>query len=345
MAPYLVTYLIFLICFFAGAITDRLRLFAIIAFIPMFYLISARGVVGVDSAFYIRLFDNIRYQGPLAGGFEPGFSFLIASLTKIFPDSFDILIILGCFTSIIMLIAAFVLERKPILFLTIVVPFFMFDMTMNGLRYGLAFSIVAVGATGLIYQKRWIFLVCTILAVSIQVSSILVAVGAWALIESKIKTFIVIAIFAVLTTFFFRDYLGDKASANSDLAAPGGTAGLVPYIITILIIVAVCLDKRIFQNMRIPLLGIAAMQTAAFAMARYYYAGLRMEGVILFMLYIVLTVRFARLDYLPKYRPIITLFFTAAVMSSALRLKNFSDEQSQGDSPFAPYYFAEEVVA
>lgn len=345
MTPYYVTYGIFLACFVAGLLTRRLRLAAIAAFLPMFYLIAARGLVGVDSAYYLQLFEAIRYLGPAGANFEPGFALIVALLTRIFADSFDILILLGCVAAGLMLTAALVLERQPILFLAIIIPFFLFDMTMNGLRYGLAFAIVSIGATGLVNQRRWLFVICTVLAASIQVSSVVVAAGAWTLIEARIKTFAFVAAAALAVVAVFGNYIGEKAAANSDLVAPGGTAGLVPYVITLAVLAAVSSKRELFRELKLPIIAIAVLQTAAFGMARYYYAGLRMEGVVLFLLYIVLAVRFARMKYFIPSRALTVILLVAAVMSSILRLRNFSDEQGQNESPFAPYYFASEVIA
>ncbi|WP_294320537.1 EpsG family protein [uncultured Sphingomonas sp.] len=345
MTPYYVTYAIFLACFVAGLLAKRLRLAAIAAFLPMFYLIAARGLVGVDSAYYLQLFDAIRYLGPTGANFEPGFALIVASLTNIFSDSFDILILLGCLTAGLMLLAALMLERQPILFLAIVIPFFLFDMTMNGLRYGLAFSIVSIGATGLVNNRRWLFVVCTILAASIQISSVVVAAGAWTLIEARIKTFAFVAAAGLVVVAVFGEYIGEKAAANTDLVALGGTAGLVPYVITLTILAAVSSEPELFKALKLPIIAIAVLQTAAFAMARYYYAGLRMEGVVLFLLYIVLAVRFARMNHSVPSRSLAVILMAAAIMSSILRLRNFSDEQGQNESPFAPYYFASEVIA
>src|SRR3546814_7837232 len=104
----------------------------------MFLLIMERGLVRTDSAVYVQEFDVIRYRGLLASAFEPGFTLLIEVLNWFLSDPFQILILLGATTAIIMFLAGLMLERSPLLMMTIVLPYFLFDMTMNGLRYGLA---------------------------------------------------------------------------------------------------------------------------------------------------------------------------------------------------------------
>src|SRR3546814_16327300 len=84
-----------------------------------------------------------------------------------------------------MFLAVLMLERSPLLMMTIVLPYFLFDMTMNGLRYGLAFSIVALGAAGLARGRLYLFLLCAVIASSIQVTAALLAFCLWTRSEER----------------------------------------------------------------------------------------------------------------------------------------------------------------
>src|SRR3546814_7415320 len=95
MTAYFACYAIMLVALFGGLIFNRLRLAAIIAFVPMFLLIMERGLVRTDSAVYVQEFDVIRYRGLLASAFEPGFTLLIEVLNWFLSDPFQILILLG----------------------------------------------------------------------------------------------------------------------------------------------------------------------------------------------------------------------------------------------------------
>src|SRR3546814_8537397 len=86
----------------------------------MFLLIMERGLVRTDSAVYVQEFDVIRYRGLLASAFEPGFTLLIEVLNWFLSDPFQILILLGATTAIIMFLAGLMLERSPLLMMTIV---------------------------------------------------------------------------------------------------------------------------------------------------------------------------------------------------------------------------------
>lgn len=347
MIPYIICYVILIACLIAGLALDRMRTAAIIAFVPMFYLIAARGLVGVDSAFYVQQFDVIRYQGFLGGGFEPGFSILIEMMTYFFVDSFDILIVLGCAAAILILLAALILEREPILFLSLTLPFFLFDMTMNGVRYGLAFAIVALGVAALLAGRRWLFALCVVGAATVQISSVLLAVGVWALIEARPRTFLAITFLGAGLFYNFGGYLSDKAAQNADLAAAGGFSGVLPLLITFAMLLSIGLASgERWREIVIPVTGLAFFQVAAFGFSRFYYAGLRIQSLIVFMTYLVFVILLARRQVnLRNNKVVLVIMVATCIASSLLRLKNFNDEQSIGLSPFAPYYFASDVIA
>ncbi|MDF2496161.1 EpsG family protein [Sphingomonas sp.] len=346
MTPYIVCYLVLVVSLGTGLLLDKLRMAAVIAFVPMFVLIALRGIVGTDSAVYIQSFDIIRYQGFLASSFEPGFTVLVEILSWFFRDSFDILIVLGCAVALIMLAAGLLLERIPLLFMAIVLPYYLLDMTMNGLRYGLAFAIVALGAAAL--ARGWLkaFVACGIIAASIQISSVLLAASLWALMEARIRTFLAAGFGLIVAFVLFGDYVGDKVSQNSDISGIGGISGVAPLLATVLVIAAL----RVSQNNRdiisnIALLSIFIMQLASFLIARQYYAGLRLQGLFLFLLYLSLaTANKKNSRSFVIDRSFMAFVFAAAVILSLSRLKNFHDDVDNL-APFNPYYFSNELSA
>lgn len=343
MTPYLVCYAVLIVSLVTGLLLDKLRIAAVVAFVPMFLLIAGRGMVGTDSANYVQGFDMIRYQGVLAAGYEPGFSLLVEVLTFAFRDSFDILIVLGSATAIIMLCAALLLERSPLLFMTIVLPYFLLDMSINGLRYGLAFAIVALGAAGYARGRRVLFIVCCIVAASVQVSSALLAVCLWALLEARIKTFFGAAIGLAVTTLIFGSYLENKISQNADISGLGGFSGIAPLLATILLVAALTQSNPRAISIRLPVIAIIIMQVGSFAISRYYYAGLRLQSLFLFLLYLyaAITLINSKVESNKRFIFVVSLAATL-VLSSASRISNFSID-TDGLSPFNPYYFQREL--
>lgn len=344
MIPYFVCYAIVATAVLVGLFFNRLRIAAIIAFIPMFILIIGRGLVGTDSAIYVQEFDVIYYRGFLASDFEPGFALLVQLLGPMFASSFDLLIFLGGVTAVIMLVAGLRIERSPILFMTIILPFYMIDMSINGLRFGLAFAIVALGAAALARGKFNFFVICGVAAASIQVSSVVLTIGLWALLEARIRTFLGIAVGSLLTVQFFGERFEEKASANNDILGIGGLSGIAPLIATMIIVIAIRFSQQPISRSRFPIYAILSMQVLSFIAARYYYAGLRLQGVFFFLLYLFVStsVRRSLLD-ISKERLLNASLVVTLMISSASRLKNFNDDNT-GPSPFNPYFISGELV-
>jgi hypothetical protein len=343
MTPYYICYAILFVSVAAGLLLDKLRVATILAFAPMFVLIAGRGMVGTDSAVYVQSFDIIRYQGMLASSFEPGFTLLVEVLNWFFRDSFDVLVVLGSATALIMLCAGLLLERSPLLFLTIVMPFFLIDMTINGLRYGLAFAIVALGAAAFARGNLKAFIACGIIAASVQVSSVLLAVGLWALMEARFKTFIGAAVGMVAVLVVFGSYLEDKVSQNTDISGLGGLSGIIPLVATIAVVVGLRYSDRPIITSKFPVFAILGMQLASFGLARFYYAGLRFQTLFLFLLYLLVAVSTRRsLVQLSGKRLLTGSLLSILVLCSVSRLSNFRDDTG-GFSPFNPFYFQREL--
>ena len=344
MTFYFICYIILALSLALGLMFDKLRVAAIFAFIPMFILIISRGLVGIDSAVYVQEFDVIYYNGFLASGFEPGFALLVELMSPLFSSSFDVLVLLGGVTAVLMLVAGLRLEHSPILFLTIILSFFMIDMTINGLRFGLAFAIVALGAAELTRGKLTTFIICGVIAASIQVSSALLTIGLWALLEVRVRTFLGVAAGSLLMLVLFGNYLEGKISDNSEVYGLGGLSGIAPLISTILMVFAVQISDKKIADARIALYAILTMQLISFALARYYYAGLRLQSLFFFLLYLYLAASIRRADFnISKARLANALFAVTMLISSASRLNNF-EENTEGPSPFNPYYFNKELV-
>ena len=343
MTPYYICYAILILSVAAGLLLDKMRVATILAFIPMFVLIAGRGMVGTDSANYVQSFDIIRYQGMLASNFEPGFTLLVEVLNWAFRDSLDVLIVLGSATAIIMLSAGLLLERSPLLFLTIIMPFFLIDMSINGLRYGLAFAIVALGAAAFARGSLRVFILCGVIATSIQISSVLLVVGLWALMEVRIKTFIGVALGMAAILIVFGSYLEDKISQNTDAVGLGGLSGIVPLVATVGVVVAIRYSDRPIIASKFPLFAILGMQLASFGLARFYYAGLRFQTLFVFLLYlfVAMSVRRSAVQ-LSGQRLLTGSLLATLLLCSVSRLSNFRDDTS-GFSPFNPFYFQSEL--
>jgi hypothetical protein len=346
VTPYVLSFGFALGCLLLGLIFGRLRPAALIAFLPMLFFIATRGLVGVDSSNYLRIFEIIRTQGLWDAGVEPGFALLVDRMASwFFHDPFDILVALGIIVAILVMIGGFLLEGKqPLLLLGMVLPFFMFDMTMNGVRYGMAFALTSIAIAYLVRKRPFVFLGIGVAAVSIQVTSLILLAAVWALLEARVRTFIATALAGVVVSFLFGEHISGRVSENVDLQITSALSGLAPLIISTIALAALAAHPD-FRRSSLWQLGLLfLLQLGGFVMARYFYAGLRFQILILFMIYLYGAARTRALGIsLLKSQPTVLLIILVAMAGAFLRLRNFSEDWGVGGSPFAPYYFRWEI--
>jgi hypothetical protein len=340
MIPYYAIYTLLLLCIVTGLAFDRLRVAVMVAVVPMAIMIVCRGLVGVDTAFYVFLIDTIRAQGWLSVAIEPGFTISTDILSRVVYDSRTLLAIYGGVAAIIVVGVGLKLERNPVFLCALILPYFLFDMTMNGIRYGLAFALVSLATVFLLAGRRLIFVALCVVAVSIQITSVLLAVGIWTLVERRIRTFLVVFVLVSLLSVYFGAYVLEKASSNADLLPPSSLSGIVPLALTFAMLSIFSMTGEPFVRNKLPVGMLIGAALGAFLMSRVYYAGLRIQALILYLTYIYCV------SILYQFRESIRwatngklLIVALAILSSAARLKNFSDDRGFGVSPFAPYYF------
>src|SRR5690606_26097299 len=117
--------------------------FLLVGFLPLMLIASLRGYVGTDTSTYVQLIDdNLKNKGGYE--FEPGFDLLSGFLAYITNDAFLVVLIISAIISMVLIVSFVLLDRQGVLFSFCVIPLFYFQMSMNGLRYGLAFATVVL---------------------------------------------------------------------------------------------------------------------------------------------------------------------------------------------------------
>jgi hypothetical protein len=211
-------------------------------------------------------------------------------------------------------------------------------MTMNGIRYGLAFSIIFYGARFLINGKIKIYLVIAIAAALIQLSSILIAGLLYLLIRMRWRILLSSAIGAVIVYLLFSDYLQFKIDANKTLETASATAGIAPLLLSSLTLGVCWMDKDIRKIIGIQIFILAALTIISYIITQVFYAGLRFQQLNLFLIYLFIACASAK-NKLHFSKKIVVYFVLISILSTGFRLKNFYNDAGQGDSPFAPYKF------
>lgn len=338
MAIYLFTYALYFAILGVGLRRKNTRRWVVAATLPMFALVWLRGTVGVDIPMYVQSIELIQQSGGYTFLFEPGFEFLILALGHISTDPMISVKMIATITTLLLLGTKW---RTNIAYQAIglgIIPYFYFDMTMNGLRYGLAFAIVLASLNSLMSAQLSRYASSTLLAASMQLSSLYLSSILQILLKPNWKYIIVMLILLIGIALIGSEYLLIKASANSDLSKPGITAGVAPLLLSLLVLTGCWNSKIILHSHRKKLQTLFILSIATYCVTQISYAGLRFQQLNYFL--ILLFVIYASEKSGLKSSKIIlaTLIFTA-VISSAFRLNNFQSEAGIGDAPFVPYKF------
>jgi hypothetical protein len=315
--------------------------------LPLFILVAMRGDVGTDTASYIEQFA-IRLQGGelLYGSFEPGFEFLATVLLAVLNDA---RLAVNVISAVNVVLALAVLMRWGgdwRFCAAAVIPAFIFDFTMNGLRIGLAFPLV-VYAVILFEKKNMVgFFIVLAIASSIQITAMPLA--ALLLIDKisillKPKAVIVFMVSAIVLLYGAGDYLIERVLSKADfyelLQKPDASSGTAPLFFSGLLFVFSIIrryrpDSRetVFYS-----LVFSGLQFAAYQVSQVTYAGLRIQLLVLFA-----QMLFVQRNIFPMFKNRIInnlLVFGLFAMFTFWKLRSFVVEDAGGPSPFLPYHF------
>lgn len=305
---------------------------------PLIGLVFLRGNVGVDSAMYEQSIDNIREAGTYTGSFEPLFEYASLVLGRLVGDSFLVLAVFAAFTTLLLFWGMLKLERRPYLLAFCVVPYFYLDMTMNGIRYGMAFALIICGAYFLSRGRRASFLGFAAAAALIQISSAALAALLIALLGMRWKTVTVALLAAVLGYIVFGPYLQAKLEANVILSAESAFSGIAPLLLSLATLSVLAVDGTFRTEARVQLTCLAALSFFTYLVSQVFYAGLRFQLLNLFLVFLFAAC-FAHVRDIKLSKKVVVMIFLIGLFSAGFRLKNFYTEAGQGDTPFAPYQF------
>src|SRR3546814_13226687 len=125
----------------------------------------------------------------------------------------------------------------------------------------------------------------------------------------------------------FGDDIEGKVSDNENLSGLGGFAGVAPLAVSLIMLAALKSKGRDIIENHLALLAMLALQIIAFIISRYYYVGLRLQGLFLFLLYLYTAIMVGKSAVeLPKGVFLRWSLVFAALISSASRLKNFDED-------------------
>lgn len=338
MAIYLFTYALYFAILGVGLRRKNTRRWVVAATLPMFALVWLRGTVGVDLPMYVQSIEVIQQSGGYTFLFEPGFEFLILALGHISAEPMISVKLIATITTLLLLSTKWRTNTAYQAIALGVIPYFYFDMTMNGLRYGLAFAIILASLNSLMSSQRTRYASSTILAASMQVSSLYLSGILQTLLKPNWKHLLLMITFLIGVYLIGSDYFLLKASVSTELSKPGITAGVAPLFLSILVLTGCWNSKKILYSHRKKLQALFALTIATYGVTQLSYAGLRFQQLNYFLI-LLFVIYASEKSGLKQSKIILITLILAAVFGSAFRLNNFQSEADVGEAPFVPYKF------
>lgn len=317
----------------------KLILFLFFCTIPAAFIAVFSGDVGTDKGYYYSTIYRTLNWGFSEVNYEFGFKVLNLVIAEVVSnDVFVIIPIISTITYLFLLLSFSNNKFQLTIFSFLVFPFFFYDMTMNGLRYGLSFAITAYASYQFIRHNRFkLFFILGFLAINIQYSSLLILLIIY---FSQIKLqrkhlFIFVLFFALLYKILDFSYFDNKLDSYKDLNSPSGISGLSPLVVFILIfILNYFLNKENKINKFFYVLLV--LELLSFTLSLISYSGLRFQNLVIFALLILMANQYEFEKYNGKF---IFIFFLIGCLCLGLKIRNFMNEDELVETPFLPYEF------
>ncbi|MBA5247417.1 EpsG family protein [Marnyiella aurantia] len=311
--------------------------FLFLACLPAIVISVLSGDSGTDKESYYGWIGNSFNGNSEKVTYEPGFKYLSLLLSYIYPSVYFIIPAIALLTTLILIKSYSNSKYQLLIFTFLLFPYFYFDMTMNGLRYGLSFALVSLAAHQLSKPKKnsFLFFVFALLAVSMQYSSFLMVVLIY-LSQVNFKKihllFLVVVGYAVVSILDF-EYFDNKVDVYNDISRPSGISGLSPLILFFTVFLFNWYLQKKLSWIYFVILGLEIL---SFLLSLKSYSGLRFQTLMMFTLLIFIA-HFQTVQVLRKR--LLAVFFMIACLSLSLKMRNFMNEEKFVETPFIPYEF------
>lgn len=312
------------------------KIAARLLFLPAIAIVMFKANVGTDTENY-RYFAETILLDPLILAqdldIENGFYWLLKVIVNI-TDSPRFTVNFISATIALYSIFLFSNNRNSIIIFSLLIfPVFFFDMTMNGLRYGLAFLFAKQAFDYFESRRKFLSLPFVALCASMQITGVLV----YLLLIIKnlnFKVLLNLTLITIIVGNLFWNRLAEKLFSYSEMYSPNIYSGLAPLsIFTACYLVLLRYRNKVDLNIHLMFL----LEILSFVMAKYSYAGLRFQLLILFSLFCAISTY--KLDSYKNKKIVLTLFLIIGLIGFVAKLKNFADDYGNPPSPFMPYTF------
>ncbi len=343
---YLLGWLTLLVTLLLTALSGyKTRFFFGMALLFFMFISVFRGGVGTDTNTYEVVVGRLM-EGVSWTGMEPGFVFMSWVLVVITESPEIAVRLVSVIIFAIMFLHLFRSDRnEKFLMLSYMLPAFVYQYTMNGLRIGIAAMLLLLAVQNIRRFKRVTGLLLAVSALLFHYSSLVSLVFIWASQARWAKAsnvlIVPLACVAVLAIFSINgDYFLAKLLSYQDSESPSALSGLGKIAVLLLLVLGVGLSKLPrLEKAKLMFLG-GGFTVVFWGVASVSYAGLRFLDLISFAfpLAILLTYNRCQLDFDRTIKLILVL---AGLLAAASSYRNFVFEEGDGPTPFMPYHLNE----
>lgn len=306
----------------------------LVGLIPATLVVILRGLTGTDTYTYLTMLNSTSYEID-ENYYNVELAFLMyIRIIRFFDISPQIALnFFGLLICIFSYINFSKYKNYFIIFSSLIFPVFFYDMTMNGVRYGLAFILSVpfiLELTSNVFKitRNKIYLILAIL----NHNSVLTFIFFKIMPHLNVRNFIFSMILASGIFYLIQDYLLLKFNDYSNSESPGVMSGLQPLILMILI----CILNSIFciNNFKRNFYMLF-LQLFFYGITQISYAGIRFQFAVLFFMMVLL----ATDEIYKNYKVYLFLLYSIGFLGFMLKSRNMVDGFGIGMSPFLPYTF------
>lgn len=321
--PYIFILLVGILAISSNFSLNLIRLIFLFFLLPVFFIVIFRGNIGADTKSYESIITYYIVTNKCM--VEPLFCLMSESIYNFVGRSDLTLRVITAIFCFLFYFAFFKTKNDIAVACLFVFPVFFYDMSTNGIRYGLAFVLFKLLFDGL--NKKSILTAPIYL--SIQTTSIVLVLLSFI----KLINFKKAILSLVLIVFLYLlgvDYFSKKIEAYSAYSAPNFYSGILNFLLGLTIISSLKYFKKI--NFKIYLIYFMILLSFQI-FSSFSYAGLRLVQLMLFYFSIMTIPLIAPLNKKTNASICLVLFLTGFIyFLNLLRIMSQS-----GD--YIPYQF------
>lgn len=328
----------------------------IIGMTPLVLLALLRGGVGTDTATYLGLVEEIGNYG--TAGLESGFVFFVKAMLYLGIEPLLILALIGLITTVVLISASLTSERAMVVSALCIVPIFYLDMTMNGLRYGLSFAL-AMYSIALFSQKRVVagsvLGVCSVLfhisglalfVIMALLASNRLELKRWAVLSAGLALIVLAEVGFLQAQVTQQTELAQQAQINlaqkaadyAHFVSPTPLSGLAPLIFSLIVIFIIFGEGQMRKWIGLRQLYILlVLVIVTFVVAKFSYAGLRLQFLVLFAMLVALQFKPESPAAAFQAKGVKSAMAVVGILGCLAFLKNIYLAEGIGATPFLPY--------